>query len=209
MNPSPWPEIDKADDDGLAAVCRELCERRLRENPNNVWLLSMYSRQLIAIGLYEEARDVIAKAERLASTSRLHWIVHRRAYLLERMGKYQEAADAYLQAHALEPKEAAHLICAGNTAYQSGDFSQAIGLTFQAATQCNEDLRHEAYLNLGCYQVANRNYEEARRCFLMALELTPDYAQAKVRLKDVEQVLLLRHSESTSLHVLPNSPSVE
>jgi tetratricopeptide (TPR) repeat protein len=208
MEPS-WAEIDKADNDGLAAFCRELCERRLRDHPDDVSLLCMYSGQLIAIGLHEEARSVIAKAEHLANASKLPWVVHRRAYLVQQMGHYQEAAEIYLQAHALAPKEAAHLICAASAIWHSGDFSRAIELTFQAATQCNEDLRHEAYLNLGCYQVAQQRYAEARRCFIMALENNPDYPEAKIRLNDVEQVLLLLHSESTSLQVLPSPPAVE
>ena len=44
----------------------------------------------------------------------------------------------------------------------------------------------EVYLNLGCVARAMGEYADARRYFLKALEISPEYPQAKRGLADVE-----------------------
>ena len=118
------------------------------------------------------------------------------------MGHFKQAAEIYLQSHALDPSEASPLICAATVMLRAGDIPKAIELATQA-TQCGEGPIDEAYFNLGGYFLIQRRYEEARNCYMRALEIDPEYEWAKHRLEDVERVLLLRHTESVPIHLLP------
>jgi len=56
------------------------------------------------------------------------------------------------------------------------------------ALQCPEGCLDEAYFNLGGYLLRQGNYEEARDCYLKALEIDPEYTLAIKRLADVERI---------------------
>jgi tetratricopeptide (TPR) repeat protein len=98
--------------------------------------------------------------------------------------------------------EASHLICAAASKFSAGDIFKATELATRA-TQCSEGSISEAYYNLGGYLLVQRRYKESRDCIRRALEIEPDYEIAKDRLDDIESVLLLQHTETVPIHILP------
>jgi tetratricopeptide (TPR) repeat protein len=197
-------EIDEALEKGALALCRELCERFLRDHPNDVSLLCLHGENLTKLAQYEEAVQTIEKAEKLAPAKIVQWVLTKRGHLQEAMGNFGGAVKTYLRAHSLNPSEAAHLIFAAAATFRSGDISTAIDLASRA-TKCGDGSNSEAYYNLGGYLLVQRHYEDARDCFRRALEIDPDYEIARERLNDMESVLMLQHAESVPIHLLPTS----
>jgi tetratricopeptide (TPR) repeat protein len=200
-------EIDEALEKGSLGLCRELCDRFLQDHPNDVSLLCLHGENLVDLAQYEEVERVIEKAERLAPKKTVQWVLRKRGYLYETMGNFERAIEVYLRAHFLNPLEAAHLIFAASATYRSGDVSKAIDLAARA-TKCTEGPIYEAYYNWGGYLLVQRRYQEALDCFRRALEIDPDYEIAKQRLNDIESILLLQHTETVPIHLLPATEKV-
>ena len=196
-------EIDKADDDGLVSLCLELCERLVRERPDDASLLYVYAGKLTKFALYEEAEKVLLHAEKHAAPKFLKWVLSKRGRLYEEMGEFRRAEEMYLKAHAVDPKEAGVLIFAASVVFRSGEISMAIDLV-KRATLCADDLLDEAYFNLGGYLCAQRRYLEARDCYHRVIAVNPDYENVHRRLEDVERVLAIQHSESVDIRLLPS-----
>jgi tetratricopeptide (TPR) repeat protein len=196
-------EIDKADEEDNVSLCRELCERLLRENPDDAPLLYLYANKLMKFALYEEAERVLFHAEKVAPAPSIKWILSLRGRLYEERGDYHSAEEVFLRSHSLDPKEAAFLIFAASVVFRSGDIPRAISLITQA-TLCDDDLLYEAQFNLGGYLCAQRRYAEALNCYRRVMELRPDYGNVQVRLADVERVLAFQHRESVDIRLLPS-----
>jgi tetratricopeptide (TPR) repeat protein len=101
------------------------------------------------------------------------------------MGAYAEAESLFLAAHELDPSDATYLIYAFSAASARGDLSRAEEL-IRRALECQEGCLDEAYFNLGGCLLRKKQYEEARRCYVQALEIDPDYEIAKKRLADLD-----------------------
>lgn len=56
--------------------------------------------------------------------------------------------------------------------------------------ECSDGRLDEAHFNLGGYLSAQKRYEEARDCYLRALEIDPEYTIAQKRLAEVERVII-------------------
>jgi tetratricopeptide (TPR) repeat protein len=180
--------LQEADDKGFVALSREICERLLIAEPKERWVLSIYADNLTKCSLYTEAAQVIARAEEVAEPGILKWILSKKGNLYEEMSDFQKAEEIYMQAHALDPAEPALLVFAASVAFRSGNIQRAIDLA-REATLCPGKPFAEAYYNLAGFLMVQKQYEEARASYKQALEINPDYENARTRLEDVERVL--------------------
>lgn len=197
-----WDQINDARESGLLALSRELADRFLQGQPNDIAVLSLQIENLIDLSLHEEAEQLMARALPLASPEMAPWIWGRRGFRYEVMGKLDQAVEAYLQAHDLNTRDAGPLIRAGAASLRAGAFSIAVDFHTRA-TLCEEGPIAEAYFHLAGCLMTQRRYPEARQCCSHALEIDPHYEAAKRCLDDIERALLLRHAETVSLHLMP------
>jgi len=182
--------LDEAEEKGLVALSREICERLLAKEPNNVYLLAIQANNLTDFALFADAARLIDHAEQIAPLDALKWVLSKRAALLQKMGDFKEAEVVFMEAHTLGPAEAGLLNFAASAAFASGNITRATDLA-RRATLCANGPIDEAHFNLGGYLLVQKQYEEARDCYKRALEITPSYAIAKTKLEDVERVLEL------------------
>jgi tetratricopeptide (TPR) repeat protein len=183
-------QICRADDAGMVARTRELCEAFLLDFPENgaVWI--MLAENLKNLHLYEKAEAALDKAERWAGDhrGRKRLVVLQRGHLLTARGDHHDAEKSFMKAHLLMPENAGSLIFAGVAAMQRGNLAKAAELLTEA-TRCPEGAIDEAYFNLGGVFLALRQYGEAAGCYTKALEIDSGNALYRKRLSDLETVL--------------------
>lgn len=183
--------LREAEEADLVAFKRHLCEALLEDHPNHGSTLIRYACALIELALYDEADAALDKAEAIVPAERRHLVLAQRGHRLERLGDYSGSEEFYLKAHELDPGDATYLIYACSVASRRGDITRAKALA-RKATSCSEGCIDEAYFNLGGYLVVQKRYQEARDCYLRALEIDPNYSAARKRLADVDRVLAIQ-----------------
>ncbi|MEM1058197.1 MAG: tetratricopeptide repeat protein [Verrucomicrobiota bacterium] len=170
------------------ALCRLLGEELVRIDPADWSAQLMYASSLCAFCDYEKAYQAIDRAQAHIPKEKIYLIHIRRGNLLKRQGRLPEAEKQYLKSHQTRPDDASGLIFAGSVAFCRGNLDTAVS-HLRKAIQCRDGCIDEAYYNLGGYLLAKHQYEEARICYLKALEIDPDYRQAKKQLRDLDQTL--------------------
>lgn len=172
------------------AFARHLCEQFLAKHPDNGPVLITYAGCLTTFALYDEAKLALDRAEAVIPDDKRQLLNAQRGHLLVEMGDFDGAEAQYMAAHDLDPIDASYLVYAGSAAFRRGDIQRAEQYA-RAASECVEGCIDEAYFNLGGYLLAQERHEEARTCYLKALEIDPGHESARERLEDLE--LLLKH----------------
>jgi tetratricopeptide (TPR) repeat protein len=173
-----------------AATCVLLCERWLRENPDDLWVMHEYAEMLYKMARYEEAIAVYHDA--LARFPDRAWAIHNQLGQLHRYrGSFLDAEKEYQKAIDCKPEEAGSYIFLGAVQARQGKLKEA-EQTHRLATQCPAGLIDEAYHNLGLVLRGQGRLAEARQCFERAIEIDNDYADAIEALKDVTAALELQ-----------------
>ena len=193
-----WNAIMDAYTQELTACVIELCHKHLQiySKHGPAWLI--YGEALYEMKRFSDAVEALQKAIALCPEEKQYqpyvWLGH----VYKDMGQYQQAESWYRKALTVAPPDDADfwIFLASNYFYM-GDIQQAEE-NVRKAIVCSEGRRDEAYYNLGGYLLVQQRYEEAEQCYQHALELDPDYEVAKLRLKDVQQVLVLLQSEKAS-----------
>ena len=181
-------ELSRADEAGHVALTRHLCEQVLADDPAHGPTLIRYASCLVDLSLYEEAEAVLDRAEQVVPRERRQLVLSERGHLLQAMGDHAEAERSFISAHKHDPNDATYLLYAGTAAFARGDITRAESLA-RKALKCSEGCVDEAYFNLGGYLLAQKKYDEARRCYVCAIEMDPDYEIAKSRLDDLDRLL--------------------
>ena len=151
----------------------------------------------ILIGLYRftDAQQILddfpvelPRPERLDLAIRKHYY-QVRGDLLDAQGFYIEAADYYQKIIDLEPGHTLGYIMKGACLAKAGEFETAKEL-HDLATELEGD-PDEAYLNLGLIYRAEGKLYAAKKAFVEALKISPEYFEAQDGLNDVNQALEL------------------
>ena len=181
--------LEKAWDDELPATTRELCEALLPVWPKDVFILCVYANSLGQLALCEKAHweDYLDQAEKIAPSRVLPAVLDKRGHVYEAMGRFDLAVKVYERAHWREPANATHPIFAAIAAWISGDIPLAIQWAMLGCA-CTKGAVDEAHYILGGLFVAQRKYNEARTCYLKALEMDTDYDLAKGMLTELEAI---------------------
>lgn len=130
----------------------------------------------------------IDRPERLDQAIRKHYY-QVRGDLLDAQGMYLEAAEYYQKLIDLEPGYTLGYIMKGACLAKAGDFETAKEL-HDLATHLEGD-PDEAYLNLGLIYRAEGKLYAAKKAFMQALKITPEYYEARDGLDDVNQAMEL------------------
>jgi tetratricopeptide (TPR) repeat protein len=112
-------------------------------------------------------------------------------------GRYEEAAECLRAAVEKDPESTLPYFYLAIAYMKREEWDLACGVLREGLAA--EGDRDELYWKLGqCLRALDR-WEEARDCFAKALELTPDYAEAKLALEDIEAALRIEFQLTETL----------
>jgi protein O-GlcNAc transferase len=97
--------------------------------------------------------------------------------MMHAAGHHAEAAGHFKTALTLQPQDTDVLCELGDVWQESGDLGQALAL-YQQAIKVNPRLAR-AWYSGGCVEIARREYVPAAMCFEKAVELQPDWLEAR------------------------------
>ena len=179
--------IFEANRNNQAATCVFLAECWLAEHPDDVGVIFDYAEMLYKLTRYEEAIQIYQDAIERFPDHR--WGLFNQLGQLSRYrGDFATAETWFQQAIYEDNEEAASYIFLGAVQARQGKLREAEA-THRRATQCSDGFVDEAYHNLGLVLRAQGRFEEARKCFLKAIEIDNEYEDAREALKDVESVI--------------------
>ncbi len=172
----------------------ELLSRLYVEDfPDDSLLWICRGRVLTQLCRWNEADTAFERAfatHETAKQQRFIWLAKSQSY--RRRGMNIEAEECYQQVVQLDPNEGYIRIMLAHTTWRRGDLPLAEERFRDALAIKSEDLdRDEALFNLGGVLVALGRLQEAATCYREAIELSPDYEIAQLRLGDVERALEL------------------
>ena len=182
--------IRLADAAGHVATVAHLCREYLEHDPDNGLIWRELGGALWPLARYGEAARALRKALALCPAEFRRFIYLEFGHMQRRRGKYRAAARWYQKLIGVLPDDAGGYIFRGAVLARLGELREAEAM-HRAATRCSAGCIDEAYLNLGLVLRGQGRSGEAAECFRKALELTPDYDEAKDALADVEQLLAL------------------
>ena len=177
--------IRAASDAGHIGMLLLLCREYLRHDQRRWIVWHDLGSALWQMARYREALRALRNALALCPEGS-RWYVHAEiGRLYKRWGKYRTAARWFQKMIDARPDEATGYIYRGAALARLGDLCEAEEM-HRAATSCKEGCIDEAYLNLGLVLRAQERFSEAADAFRAALELTPDYEEARAELPDAE-----------------------
>lgn len=104
-------------------------------------------------------------------------------------GSYEIAAQDFESALASAPDDPQANFNFGAALYKKGDFKNAIPVFEKALTSPDDQLRQNAFYNLGNARFSNEEYEQAIESYKKALQLNPEDLQAKHNLELAQRKL--------------------
>lgn len=186
--------ILKADDENQYAVVEFLSRSYVEEFAADCLLWICRGRVLAQLCRWSESDSAFEQAILTAVHSeqrRFIWIARSQSF--KRRGMLLEAEECYQRLIELEPDDSYVRILLAHTTWMRGDLELAEARFRDALEAESEEIdRDEALFNLGGVLVALGNLEEAAQCYREALELSPDYEIARLRLEDVERAIELQ-----------------
>jgi tetratricopeptide (TPR) repeat protein len=142
---------------------------------------------LTDLARYSEAEQALWNALRLCPH-------HLRSIPLCSMGHFHDgrgelarAARWYERAIDARPNHASGYIYLGGVLARQGRLREAERIHRRATEICDEGCIDEAFLNLALVLRAQERFDEAAACLREAIRIDPEYADAKVVLRDVER----------------------
>ena len=182
--------LKKADNKGLVCLALERARIYTQDYPDSVkgWLI--YAESLCSLAHYSEALRAARRALFVCPLNHQNrpFIYLHIGRIHEHNGKPITALLWYRKAVKTQPDDAGHRIYLGGLLASMGRLTEAAKV-HRRATRCKRGCIDEAHLNLGLVLRAQRKYKEAIQSFRKALQIDPNYQEAKKELKDVEATI--------------------
>jgi tetratricopeptide (TPR) repeat protein len=183
-----YDRLRKAMDSGHTSLTIVRAREILEHDPDFGPVWQFLGNALIELARYDEAEYALSEAIRLCPPERMRIPLAGMGHLFADRGDYPRAAEWYRKAIESAPDHAGGYIHLGGTLAREGRLDEA-EMVHRAATRCKDGCLDEAHLNLGLVLLAQERFVEAAECFERALELDPDYREAKKALRDVRRTI--------------------
>jgi tetratricopeptide (TPR) repeat protein len=142
---------------------------------------------------YDEAERALQNALKYCKKSTHYLVYVCMGHMYKWRGDYEGAVRSYRVALDLTPHDADMYTYLGSTLQKQGKLAEAEEL-HRTGTECKEGCIDEAYHFLGLALRCLGRLDEASRCFEKAIELDPDYGDAKEALADVRAAIAYQRS---------------
>ena len=183
-----YRRLQAASDANLPALTVARARRFLADYPDfySAWVL--LGNSLTDMANYDVARDALETALRLSPPARMRLSLATMGEHYKSRGDYQSAAEWYQRSIDVAPDHATGYIYLGGLLTRQGRLDEAEE-SYRAATACKSGHIEEAYLNLGLVLRAQERLVESAEALVHAIELDPNYPEAKHALKDVRKTI--------------------
>ncbi len=158
-----------------------------KKYPNDMFGWISLADALFTIARYDEARNALDTAHLICPKEDLHIVFHQIGHLYKEKGDYPRAEKWYRKS-VENNANTRNLIFLGACTAKQGKFLEAKKY-HEKAINVSTDTPDEAYYNLGLILRAEENYEESLKCFEKAIELDPEYKEAKAAKLDINNLL--------------------
>ncbi len=193
MNRDLWLERLKerarvAYDEDREPLAVELLSAYLRHRPDDAYAWFLYGDSLRIVGRGADAHKALLMAEKHATADQLPSIHARLGMLCKDQGRHAEAEQWFDKAtDSDEGRKSSWIwILRGSNLAVVEEFERALDCYRRAAVL--EGDREEAYYNLGLVLTAQGKYLEASKALERALQLVPEYPEARAALKSLKGV---------------------
>ena len=170
------------------ALTVELAQLYLETEPEDRHLWLIYGQSLSELARYAEARSAYERALALTPEDERAPVYRLLGQLHEARSELREAERYYRDAIALAPDHPSAYVFLGAMLALNGRLEEAEGI-HRRGSECSDGPTDEAFYNLGLVQRARRDYFGALASFRRAVELDPDYEEAREAIRDVEALL--------------------
>ncbi|HTV41107.1 MAG TPA: tetratricopeptide repeat protein [Candidatus Sulfotelmatobacter sp.] len=168
---------------GYAASAFELYKRILAQDPDKDASKYYATWNLLDIGRISNAEALFKAINKEAAPK--PWLIENLAGRLHRVrGRFSEAEMHFRNARKLDPDSTVPIIFLADTLIQQEKFDEALTVLTDALNLRNESL-DEVYFMLGRSARAVGDYRSAHEYLFKALEIDPNYREAKQLLDDV------------------------
>lgn len=181
-------KLKSSSDNHCAVLTCELSKSYLKAHADSPILWLHYGIALRELFRFDEAEAALQKALPLMDEDPCWLPLVALGKLHKAQGRFEQAAHWFQKTVEAYPNHTIGYIYLAGIFARRGDLNQAAEL-YRRATDCEEGDIAEAFLNLGGVLLSQEKYQEAKECFVRALEIDPEYELAKLRLADVEAVL--------------------
>jgi tetratricopeptide (TPR) repeat protein len=183
-----YRRLEAARDAGLPALTVARARRFLADYPDFWPVLVFLGEALTAMVDYEAGLKALESALAHCPPESRRLPLVQIGHHHKSRGDYAQAASWYRCSIESAPDHASGYIYLGGALARQGRPDEAEG-AYREATGCLRGCIDEAYLNLGFVLRAQERLVEAAECFAHALELDPDYKEARRALRDVRAAI--------------------
>ncbi len=180
--------ILSASDAGLLATTVMLVKEFLQDNPASQRAWMDLGRSLGELARYEEAESAYQQAIELAGDAPCDVIFGEIGNLYRSQGKFETAITWYQKQIDANPQDSTGYLYLGNLYLRQGKLVESESL-FQQALGCQLVCGEETHFALGLVNRSMGLLRESKAHFEAALNCYPNFAEAKLALKDVKNVL--------------------
>ena len=189
-----------------AATTVALARRWLEDDPQDWQVWGWYGTMLYQMARYDEAVAALEKKIEHIPPQGLVYAYCRMGHLYRYRGDYPQAETWYQKAIDYDPTDATAYIYLGAALARQGKLREAES-AHRAGTRCEDGCIDEAYHNLGLVLRGQGRLREARECFVKAVEMDPEYADALEALDDVNIALMVGPDDATEQDAVPGQQS--
>ena len=185
-----WDAVFQALQKQHAASAVILAGRWLQKHPFDFSIAHAYAEMMYKLTRYDEATRIYLNALDHIADQRKWFVFVALGEMNRYRGQFPDSEEWFRKASLEMPENAAGYIFLGAIQARQGKLKDAES-THRRATQCTIGRIDEAHYNLGLVLRGRNRLSEAADSFRKALELCPEYPEAKNALDDVESAILL------------------
>lgn len=183
-----YRRLQAASDANRPALTVARARRFLVDYPDFTVAWVLLGHALTEMANYDEAKAALETALRLSPPEQTRRPLVTMGDYYKARGDYPSAAEWYQRSIGVAPEHAAAYIYLGGVLARQGRLDEAEA-AYRAATSCRDGRIEEAYLNLGLILRAQERLVESAEALIHAIELDPDYPEARWALRDVQKAI--------------------
>ncbi len=171
-----------------SSICLLLAKKLLEIDSKSSRAWYELGRSLITLSRFKEARVALNRALKYSPQENKWCVYFEMGDLYKEKGDIKRAIGWYKKGIEENKQSASGYIYIGLCLWQLEKFDES-EVWFKNAIKCKEGAIEEAYYNLAGYYRIKENLNQAKKFYLDALQIDPNYDEAKLGLKEVTDAI--------------------